>query len=91
MVDLRSRAVAFLSGPYILGEESHLINRYVHGELRDDPKALALLSRCLETAQTEVAKHEGAISGPGRDALYCYRMMAELLQDIKAELQAVIK
>jgi hypothetical protein len=86
MNDLRSRVAGFLSGPYILGEESRLISRYHRGELAGDREALNLLSHCLQAAQTKAAKLEGATSGPGRDAMYCYREMVELLTDIEAEL-----
>ena len=86
MDDLCTRAAAFLRGPHILGEESGLIGRYLRGELSGDSEALNLLSHCLQTAQTNAAKLEGATSGPQRDAMYCYRKMAELLTDIQAEL-----
>lgn len=88
MDDLYARAEAFLGGPYILGHESYLISRYVRGELRDDSEALNLVSTCLQSAQIEAAKGEGATSGPERDALHCYQRMAELLEDIQAELLA---
>ena len=88
MDDLRSRAAAFLRGPYVLGKGPYLISRYVCGELWDDPKALNLLSLCLQTALIEVGKSDGVSSGSGRDITNCYRKMAELLEDIKAELLA---
>ena len=88
MDDLRSRVAAFLSGPYILGDESHLIARYARGDLASDPETLNLLSNCMQAAQAEAPRLEGATSGPARDARHCYRKMAELLTEIQAELSA---
>jgi hypothetical protein len=89
MTDLRSRAEAFLRGPCILGEHWHLVYRYVEGELWEDPEALNLLSICLQTAQTEATRLEGATPGPARDAQYFYQRAAGLLKDIQAEVSAV--
>jgi len=88
MDDLHSRAAAIISGAFPLGEECRLIARYVDGELCDDPEARNLLSRCLQTAQTEAARHEGATSGPARDAWSFYQRAASILQEIQAELSA---
>ena len=88
MDDLHSQAHAFINGPYIIGEHSHLILRYVDGKLGDDPEAQNLLSRCLQTAQTEAARFEGATSGPARDARYFYQRAAELLKAIQDEMAA---
>jgi hypothetical protein len=85
MDDLHSRAAAFLRGPCVLDEPWRLIYRYVSGKLWDDPKAQNLLSLCLQNAQTEAARLEGATSGPARDAHFFYLKAAELLKDIQAE------
>jgi hypothetical protein len=86
--DLRARAQAFIRGPCVLSEPWSLIHRYIAGELWDDPDAQNLLSRGLQTAQTEAAHLEGATSGPARDARLFFQEAAEFLKDIMAELSA---
>jgi hypothetical protein len=91
--DLCSRADAFLRGPCIIGsgisgEPWRLISRYVDGELWDDPAAQNLLSRGLQTAQTEAARLERATSGPAHDAQLFYQRASELLKDILVEVAA---
>jgi hypothetical protein len=46
------------------------------------------LSLCLQTAQTEAARFEGAMEGPARDARTFYQRAAAILQDIKTEVAA---
>jgi hypothetical protein len=77
-----------LSGPCIIGEPWRLLYRYVAGELWDDAEAGNLLSTCLESAQTEASRLEGAATGPERDARLFYQRAVELLKDIQAEVPA---
>ena len=85
MDDLRSRAEAFLSGPCILGEPWRLISRYVGGEPWDDSEMRDRLSRCLQTAQAEAARHEGT-KGPERDARLFYQKAAVILKEIQTKI-----
>jgi len=77
MSDLRSRARAYLSGPCIISEPgaslTRLIKRYAASEPWNDPELRNLLSLCLQTAQTEAARLEGATAGPARDAQPFYQ------------------
>ena len=88
MDDLHARGQAFVTGPCVISEPWRLIHRYVTGELWDDPEAQTLLSRALQTAQTEVVRLEGATSGPARDARHFYQRAGEFLKEVKAELSA---
>jgi hypothetical protein len=92
MSDLRSRAQAYLSGPCIISEPeasmTRLIERYAASEPWNDPELRSLLSLCLQTAQTEAARLEGATAGPARDAHRFYQRAAALLQDIQSEVSA---
>jgi hypothetical protein len=91
MDDLRSRAAALLAGSYplTLGMNlTGLIRRYVASEPWDDPELRNQLSLCLQTAQTEAARFEGAMEGPARDARTFYQRAAAILQDIKTEVAA---
>ena len=81
-------ARAFVMGACVLSAPYSLILRYVTGELWDDPEAQNLLSRGLQTANTEAARLEGATSGPECVARRFYQGAAEFLNEIKAVLSA---
>lgn len=77
MSDLRSEAKAHLEGPRVISEPgaglTRLIARYVAGEPWDDPELLSNLSPCLQYAQAEIARREGATSGSTGDVQLFYR------------------
>ena len=85
MSDLYSQAVAFLNGPRIISEPgrslTHLIARYVDGELRDNPEVREQLVLCLRTAQTAAVECKG-------DAQIFYQRAAAILQGIQTEVSA---
>jgi hypothetical protein len=93
MGDLRSRASAFICShcamPLDGMEMMHLIKQYAAGEPFDDLELRKQLSVELQYAQSETAVFQGAssTSGPAHDAFVFYQGAAEILQEIRTEVE----
>jgi hypothetical protein len=92
-IDLRGRIEKFLHGPRCIrpGQPpiDALMQQWVDGALSCDPAASDKLKVAIQFSLAQVAEADAAseLSGPEKDARYCYVRRAEILAAIERALR----